>query len=105
MITAHKLPFEACEWPRDPNVMCFRVGTCEGQWFCTDLAYCILTVMNSKPGNGHLEDVFQWFEFSCKRDKKALMVLELMNDRFKKHCIQKRGFHPVPGTDNLIKII
>jgi hypothetical protein len=101
MKTKHRLPFEACPWDRNPAYMLFRVGTCEGQWFSTDVAYVILSVINSKPGNGHLDDVFQWFEFSCRRDGKALMVMELMNDGFKKHLITKRGFTDV--GDHVIK--
>jgi len=63
-----------------------------------------MSVMNESSGNGHLEDVFEWFEHSCKRDKKALMILEFFNDRFKKHCIEKRGFIAIPGRNDLIKI-
>lgn len=63
-----------------------------------------ISVINSQPGNGHLDDVFQWFESSCKRDKKALIVMELMNERFKKHLLEKRGFSDM-GKDNVIKII
>lgn len=55
------------------------------------------------PETGHLDDVFQWFEFSATRYKCPLLILELMNPRFKKHCIDKRGFTPVRGTDHLIK--
>jgi len=102
--TKHNLPFESCDWPRDPNIKMFRVGTCEGQWFSTDMAYCIISVKNDKPGNGHLEDVFEWFESSCKRDGKALMILEFFNPQFKEHCITKRGFVAIKGTNDVIKI-
>lgn len=101
--TAHNLDFEACPWHRNPSIQLFRIGTCEGQWLCTDLAFCIMSVINNEPGNGHLNDVFEWFEYACKRDGKALMILEFMNDRFKKHCIEKRNFTPIPGTDDVIK--
>lgn len=104
--SSHNLIFESCPWERNPAMQCFRIGTCEGQWFYSDLAnaYCILTVINNCPGNGHLNDVFEYFENSCKRDQKALMILELMNEHFKKHLIEKRSFIPMPGTDHLIKV-
>lgn len=102
MKTKHNLDFEACPWPRNEAIMLFRIGTCEGQWMATDNAYCIISVINNVPGNGHLDDVFEWFENSCKRDKKALIVMELMNDRFKKHLLLKRGFSDM-GKDNVIK--
>lgn len=104
MKTSHNLPFESATWPRNPAIQVFRVGTCHGQWLSTELAYCIISVINESPGNGHLEDVFEWFEQSCKRDGKALMILEFFNDRFKKHCIEKRGFTPIPGKNDAIKI-
>jgi hypothetical protein len=102
--TTHNLLFEACDWPRDKNIKLFRVGTCHGQWYSEELCYVILTVINNSPGNGHLQDVFEWFENSCKRDKKLLKVAEVMNQRFRKHLIEKRGFHPITMTEDLIKI-
>jgi hypothetical protein len=99
IVTKHKLDFEVTEWSRHPSILLFRVGTVEGQWFPTENAYCILSFLNNSPGNGHLEYVFQWFEFSCKRDGKALIVLECMNQRFKKHLLEKRGFVPMMNDD------
>ena len=97
--TTHNLDFESCVWDINPLYNLFRIGTCEGQWFALDKAYCIIAIINKQPGNGHLDDVFEWFEHSCKRDGKALMVLEFFNDRFKKHCIEKRGFRPFMEND------
>lgn len=102
IITKHKLNFEACPWPRNPAVQLFRIGTCHGQWMAKELSYVIISVMNEVPGNGHLEDVFQWFEHSCKRDKKQLVMMEFFNKKFKEHCIKKRGFREF-GENNLIK--
>jgi hypothetical protein len=105
--TRHNLDFESCEYhlQLDPNKfwMNFRVGTCEGLWTFTKDSYDILSIINNNPGNGHLIDVFQWFENSCKRDKKNLRVLELLNKRFKKYLIDKRGFK-ILDKDNLIKL-
>lgn len=100
----HNLKFEAATWWRDRAIKVFRVGTCHGQWFDSATAYRILSVTNEKPGNGHLEDVFEWFENSCKRDRRSLIIMEFFNEKFKEHCIKKRGFMPVNGTDHLIKI-
>lgn len=101
--TTHNLDFEACPWPRNPAIQLFRIGTVEGQWIATDVSYCIISFINNKPGNGHLDDVFEWFEYSCRRDGRALMLMEFMNERFKKHCIEKRGFEPIHNTHDLIK--
>lgn len=103
LTTSHNLDFEACRWPRNEAIQLFKIGTCEGQWMSTDMAFVIISIINNEPANGHLDDVFEWFEFACKRDKKALMIMEFMNDRFKKHCIEKRGFIAIPGKDDVIK--
>lgn len=102
--TKHNLDFEACHWPRNEAIQLYRIGTVEGQWMHTEFAYCIISFLNKSPGNGHLDDVFEWFEHSCKRDGKALMIMAFANDRFKKHCIEKRGFTAIPNTDDVIKI-
>ena len=68
------------------------------------MAYEIISVINDKRGNGHLDDVFQWFEYAAKRDGRALKILEFFNGEFKRHCIEKRGFISIPGTDDVIKI-
>ena len=106
--TKHKLPFEAAPWEGnlivDEGFMRFRIGTCEGLWRHTDKHYEILAVMNDKPGNGHFEDVLQWFEHSCKRDKRKLKISEVWNKAFKKHLIKKRGFRKI-GLDDVEKTI
>lgn len=96
--STHDLPFMSAEWNNPIGMllgggwMLYKIGTVEGQWRCHDGAYQILSFLNDVPGNGHLQDVFDWFENSCKRDKKALQVLELFNERFATHLISKRGF-------------
>jgi len=112
--TTHKLDFESRPWTpsikafgiNPNNTQEFRVGTITGQWFFSPKTrtLCILSIVNEKPGNGHLDDVFMWFEYSAKTHKCPLVIMEFMNDRFKKHCIEKRGFIPMPGTDHLVKI-
>lgn len=90
----HKLDFEVAEWIMGPY-MRFRIGTCHGLWKSTDKTYDILAIDNDDKGNGHLNDVFQWFENSCKKDNKDLQILEVWNQNFKKHLILKRGFKEI----------
>jgi hypothetical protein len=90
--TTHKLDFLSKPWERDPEWHVFKIGTCNGQWRATDESYDILTIINEEPGNGHLTDVLEWFEFACKRDGKMLRILEVWNKRFYKHLIEKKGF-------------
>jgi hypothetical protein len=100
--TTHNLDFEVAP-PEFINSR-FRVGTCTGLWGSTDDSYYILAVVNNKKHNGHLQDVFEWFEYSCKRDNRNLIVLEVWNRDFYKHLI-RRGFIPLDKEGkNVIKI-
>ncbi len=103
LITTNRLDFEVPE--HSLYGLQFRIGTCLGLWGSTKDSYYILSVVNKNPGNGHLNDVFEWFEFSCQRDNKNLIVLEIINDSFYKHLLLKRGFVPLDTYgNNCIKI-
>jgi hypothetical protein len=103
MITTHNLDFLARPWHRDESLVDFKVGTCNGLYYCDKKSFIILSIVNSIPSNGHFEDVLQWFEFSCKRENKTLKIIELMNGRFKTHLINKRGFLDI-GNDSVEKL-
>lgn len=98
--STHKLPFEAAPWefndllPVSPDspILRFRIGTCEGIFFSDKESYTIIAIDNKYPGNGHLQDVFDWFENSCKRDKKSLRFVDIINHRFLKHLKEKQSF-------------
>lgn len=105
LITEHNLDFEVAPWHNGPmfdDWSLFRIGTVHGQWRYAAGQYEILSILNDKPGNNHLTDFFQWFEFACKRDGYNLLIREVMNERFKKHLIEKRGFTEY-GADDAIK--
>ena len=113
--SSHRLPFEVAPWQPDARMaellgidlandgwMLFRIGTCDGQWRDAGDAYEILSVINSRPGNGHFDDVLEWFEHSCRRDGKRLRIREVENERLKRHLVEKRGFRP-EGEDDVVK--
>lgn len=101
--TTHRLNFEV--GGKSFGHQTFRVGTCTGQWGSTSDSYYILSVINSSPGNGHFEDVLQWFEFSANRDKRNLLILEILDGRFYNHLLLKRGFVALDkAKKNAIKI-
>lgn len=103
----HNLKFEIADWitgdALEAGFKAYRVGTVTGLWKATDFSYDILAFDNLVPGNGHLDDVFEWFEQSCKRDGKVLRILETMNYPFYQHLITKRGFIGTQGI--LIKTV
>ena len=99
--STHNLEFLCAPWWTGDFIQ-FKIGTCTGLWTSTPDAYQILAVTNDNSGNGHLQDVFDWFENSCKRDKRCLEILEVWNEKFKEHLISKRGFEPF-GTCHVRK--
>lgn len=94
--TKHRLDFMAGDPDRDEWIP-YKVGTVEGRFRHVEDAVEILTIFNSEPGNGHLEDVFEWFEYAAKASGKKLRLLEVCNERFEQHLIGKRDFVPVNG--------
>ena len=102
--STNKLPFEVGgvfidDWER------FRIGTCEGLWRSTDNDYEVLAVVNREQGNGHFQDVFDWFTNSCKRDGKNLRFCEVWNTSLKKHLQSKRGFSVEEDTNDMILLL
>lgn len=110
--TTHNLAFESAPWElgkfmdtlykTNHNWQQFRIGTCYGTWRDAGDAYEILNIINTNLGNGHFEDVMQWFEHSAKRDKKKFRIREVWNKKLKAHLVFKRGFNAV-GDDDVEK--
>lgn len=101
----NKLDFETTTTPRIGSFLDFRVGTITGLWISISHCYVILSLINSSPGNGHFDDVLEWFENSCKRDDKNLLILKCMNVAFYRHLLLKRGFmHLDKERKNCIKV-
>lgn len=107
METTHKLDFESAPYnaPFDDGIdwNAFRIGTCHGLWASSPEAYLILAIKNTELNNGHFNDVLEWFEHSCKRDKKDLIIMDFfMNRKFQNHLVEKRGFH-ILNKEHVIK--
>lgn len=104
--STHKLYFEVASYPlncdTNNNWLRFRVGTCNGLWCSTATSFDILAITNDKPGNGHFIDVLEWFEQSCIRERKNLRILEIWNENFKKHLVEKLLFQDI-GNNNVEK--
>lgn len=92
--TKHKLDFEARPWKGGlvDGVVQYRIGTCTGLYEYNDEGISIIVIDNDKPGNGHLDDVFEWFEYAAREKKKRLWIRQFFNSLFQDHCIKKRGF-------------
>jgi hypothetical protein len=109
--STHNLEFEMCGWPYGvpanvASYWAFRVGTCRGLYTATKLEYQIIAIENDRPGNGHLQDMFDWFENSCRRDARNLRICACWNLKFKRHLLKKRGFvQAADEADDVIKKI
>ena len=90
--STHNLQFLARQWRIDPEYTQFKIGTCDGIYRYIEDTIEILAIKNNSPGNGHFEDVLEWFYNSCKRDGKHLQFSEILNPKFLKHLKEKRGF-------------
>lgn len=110
--STHKLDFEASPWvspiTTDETWMKFKVGTCHGVYHTGEHKgvkhYAITAIMNGCPGNGHFDDVLEWFYHSCLRDHYDLVIEELCNEELSAHLRKKRGFSFINGkSDYVIK--
>lgn len=65
----------------------FRVGTCHGTYRRrTD--WEILAIANDNPGNGCVELALAYFYRECKREKKNLLIHEVMDDKLRDKLIR-----------------
>ena len=94
--TKHNLDFLAKPWERDESIVVYKVGTCHGQYTFTKKGIELISVINDSPHNGHLNDVFEWFEYAAKTQNLNLYIRGFLNNRFRNHCITKRGFSKLP---------
>src|SRR6266852_5781546 len=81
----------------------YRIGTCHGLYGFTKKSYLLVAIINDEIGNGHFDDVLEWFENSAKRDAKNLEIVEIWNERLKKHLVEKRGFKAKRNGDVIKK--
>jgi len=99
MYSVKDLAFESTEETyRGGDFLCFRVGTCHGLWRSSPTHYEILAIKNDQKGNGHFAKAMWWFEQSCRRDKKKLMLREVWNPWLYYQSIKKFGYKRTKGT-------
>jgi len=106
-ITKHKLGFDVRPYHTQIDPSCiymdFRVGTCSGLYIHTKISYSIVAIKNDAKGNGHFDDVIQWFERSCRRDGKSLRFLEIENKKLYNVLTKRMGFADI-RNNNVEKI-
>lgn len=98
--STHSLPFECAAWPLSDEFLAFRIGTCRGLWRCARDAYEILVIVNEQPDNGHLQDVFDWFDHSCRRDSRNINILEILSEHSICHLSDWQARLRTHGSDS-----
>lgn len=101
-ITTHKLDFGTAPFTSkiaEKAMKRFKIGTCVGLYGVTQEGYEIHSINNLEQGNGHFEDVLEWFEYVAKRDSGSLTFTNVNDDRFKEHLVKKRGFIETTRND------
>lgn len=73
----------------------YKIGTCHGFYRSTNLSVDIIAMVNDEPGNGHFDDVLQWFTEIARLEGKLLRVVEIMNPEIATRLIQFYGFHAI----------
>lgn len=89
----------------DEKRVWFIVGTCKGMYIIEDSICDIWAITNSDPGNGHFDDVLEWFEFFCKNGNRDLLITRIENMKFRDHLLNKRGFieHGPAGVKKIFR--
>lgn len=103
LCAAYDNPLEAMGIKDEFTWIRFKVGTCHGLWAANDKSFLILAVENDEKGNGHFNDVLEWFEQSCKRENKTLIFVEVMNTKFKQYLMNKQGFQAIEWKNSVEK--
>lgn len=80
--------------PNDEIRIRFTLGTCNGLYEDNSEFLNLFGIFNSEPGNGHFDDVLEWFEYMCKRDNKDFLITWLDNQNLRDHLLKKRSFLP-----------
>lgn len=70
----------------------FTVGTCSGTLSKSKNELVVYSIINKNPGNGDLIPTLNWLFDMCIDDERNLIIMDVFNERFKKHLMFKYGF-------------
>lgn len=82
----------------------FIVGTCHGLWVQHNLSVDMWAVINEKPGNGHMDDVIEWFFQIAKAGNVPIRVMDISNKTFYDELVEKWKFLPTDHPNVLMRI-
>jgi hypothetical protein len=97
-LTENMLPISWFRWEKSvghEKVYKFICGTVDGIFTVEKERVVMIGIGNMQPGNGHITDVFQWFERACRELKKNFWIVEIINEGFYRHLVEKHCFQIV----------
>lgn len=83
----------------------FEIGTVHGLWVQSRMSIDIFACINDEPGNGHMDDVFEWFFEIAKEGALAVRIVNVSAVKFRNDLIEKWGFTPTDTFDTLVKFV
>lgn len=87
----------------DTGMNKFEIGTVHGLWNASTLSIDIFACINNEPGNGHLDDVFEWFFAIAKEKGLPVRVTNVSSPTFREQLIEKWKFIPTNDRDTLLR--
>lgn len=106
--SSHKLKFRTA-----PHVIAgaptgmekFEIGTVHGLWVQSKMSIDIFACINDEPGNGHMDDVFEWFFEIARTGALAVRIVNVSSVTFRNQLIEKWKFAPTDDFDTLINFV
>lgn len=94
-LNEHMLSISWFRWEKSvghEKVYKFICGTVDGIFTVERDRIVMIGIGNMDPGNGHVVDVFQWFDRAAKELKKDFWVVEIINAGFHRCLVERHGF-------------
>lgn len=81
----------------------FEIGTVHGIWNVSTFSVDVFACINDEPGNGHMDDVFEWFFSIATERGLPVRVTNVSSEDFRQQLIDKWLFVPTKDHDTLIR--
>jgi len=82
----------------------YEVGTVHGLWNQARLSVDIFALINTEPGNGHVDDALEWFFAIAKEGAVGVRIVNITAEGFRKTLIDEWGFSETKERDTLINL-
>lgn len=98
----YQLLLRQAPWPLHPTWTYYYYGTCTGALRFTPGTIQILVVENLQPGNGDFGKLLDFLHEEAQRRQSDVLILQLHNQRLRRHLLEKRGYQAVEYTPHVL---